>query len=279
MDPIDLKLAIANFLADLRQSKSPHTFENYQRYLKNFSHFVHDLSVSELNTQHLNRYRSYLSHSDPPMAISSQNYHLTALRQFILYLHSRNLTTLDADLIKLHSEPKQTSPLASVDLNSPKITADNVRDQLILSLLRTTGLKVSEVVALDRSDIMPNFRQLTAGRSRKQRTLLLEPSISLTLEKYLKTRRDTAAPLFIRLKINRQSSARLTPRTIQRIVQKFSRSSHSSATPSTLRNQFAANLFAEGMNTTEANQLLGHSHKSSTAHYKSKLDQARLEPS
>lgn len=279
MDPVNLKLAIANFLAELRFNKSPHTFKNYQRYLKNFFHFTSDLPISTLNSQHLSRYRSYLAHSDPPIAISSQNYHLTALRQFILYLHFRNLTTLDADLIKLHPQPSPPSPRVFPDLNPSKIIADNLRDQLILSLLRTTGLKVSEIVALDRSDIMPNLRQLTVGQSHKRRTLLLEPVTSLTLEKYLKTRRDTEPPLFIRLKMNNQSSSRLTPRTIQRIVQKCGQSSQGSATPSSLRNQFAANLFAEGINTAEANHLLGHLHKSSTAHYKSKLDQSRLEPS
>lgn len=271
-----LKSAINDFLASLKSTKSLNTLKNYTRYLNHFLEFASDQPLTSLTPALITNYRSYLASANTKLSLSSQNYHLTALRQFLSVLRDQQLSILDPNLIKLHPIPKTPTPMP--DSNLTPLSADNLRDQLILALLQTTGLKVSEIVALDVSDIMPNLRQITVGcYFAKQRALLLEPSVSLILEKYLKTRRGNETPLFTRLKSNSHTSTRLTPRTIQRIVRKLNPSE--AVTPSTIRNQFAAHLFAEGISTTVANQLLGHTRKSSTVHYKTKLNQSRLEPS
>lgn len=272
-----LSECISQFLDTLSTRKSSQTQDNYARYLEHFLRINGDLPVSHLELTHLSRFRTYLA-TKSGLSPSSQNYHLIALRQFIKYLLTRGLTTLTPADISLHTVHKTTDTHYDLeDLKSKLIhnLPDNLRDQLILNLLFSTGLKVSEVVALKRQDIFPNFRQISVGDP--PRTMLLSPSTSLLVEKYLQTRHDSSPILFT---TDKSANGPMNVRTVQRIVKRFANQYSVDLTPSAIRNLFASDLFDQGVTTDEAKELLGHKHKTSTIHYKSELNTTQsLEPS
>lgn len=265
---LTLVRAARQFLADLSAAKSPNTITNYRRYLAHFSDYLSDIFLTDLSLQKLIQYRAFLLHQSQ-LSPTTQNYHLIAVRQFIKYLHSSGLSQLTAADLKLLPVSPRHAIVTPTPVPQNITSSDNLRDQLIFNLIVTTGLKVSEIVQLDRSDILPNMRQITAGSTNKRRTLLLDPATAVLLEKYLTTRRDTLPALFIRQKNRSSSSNRLTPRTIQRVIRQSS--PDSSLTPSKLRHQYANELFSEGVSTTQAGNLLGHTNKSTTIRYRSQL--------
>lgn len=276
-----LKGAIDKYLDYLDQveSKSTNTISNYARYLNHFLQFTSDLPLESISLTTLQEYRSFLNSKKMALSIPTQNYHLTALREFLRFAGQNTWSKIDPKVIVLHSIPKKSAPVhPEVDLTtlqSQHVTPslEGFRDKLILELLVSTGLKVSELVSLTRADVFPNFRQINIGLGASRRTMLLPASASLALERYLRSRQDNYSPLLIRHKgMKHGDTPSLTTRTIQRTIKKLSLSQGSDPiTPTTIRNQFASNLFSEGVNIPHASRILGHTHQSSTAHIKSNL--------
>jgi site-specific recombinase XerD len=227
----------------------------------------------------LQEYRIFLNSKKMGLSIPTQNYHLTALREFLRFANQNMWSKIDPKVITLHSLPKKSTPVhPQVDLTTLQVkhttpSPEGFRDKLILELLVSTGLKVSELVSLTRADVFPNFRQLNIGQGASRRTMLLPASASLALERYLKSRQDDYSPLLIRHKgMKHGDIPSLTTRTIQRTIKRLSKSQGlDTITPTTIRNQFASNLFSEGVNISHASQILGHTHQSSTSHIKSTL--------
>lgn len=283
--PPKLSRVIADFQNSLAESgaKSAHTISNYRRYLNHFFQHVGDLAVSELTLAKIHTYRKFLASPEAQLSTSSQNYHLTALRELLKYTNSLALTSIDPKSIKLHSlmghQPVTALPtdLQSLAQSLP-LSAEKLRDKLIIELLISTGIKVSELVDLNVTDVMPNFRQITVGLAPNSRILLLSPSTAVTLEKYLKSRQDTDPPLLIRHKTKSSDQhTRLSARTIQRTVKKLAEQSNTQhTTPQSIRNRYAIELFESGVSTAHVNQLLGHNHLESTAHYKQKLIKIKI---
>ena len=151
MDPL-LQDGINKFLdhLDLVESKSAHTISNYRRYLQHFLEFSTNLLISRLTEAIIQEYRLFLSSKHSELSPITQNYHLTALREFIHFANQNSWLEINPRSIKLHSIPKKrVSPLPGVALSTLqgqkiKPCEEGLRDQLILELLVGNGLKVSE---------------------------------------------------------------------------------------------------------------------------------------
>ena len=165
-----LELLITEFLEYLEIEKgcSPLTIRRYRHYLKRFYNWLSEnYSITKpenIDSELIRRYRLYLAHLRNRNGIQlkriSQSYHIIALRGFLRYLLvKRDILTLSPDKIEL---PKQSSRSVSfLDsgqierlLNSPKISNNaGLRDKAILETLFSTGLRVSELVGLNRDQI------------------------------------------------------------------------------------------------------------------------------
>ncbi len=159
-----------------------------------------------------------------------------------------------------------------------------MRDQALLELVYSTGLRVSEACALDTTDIdrdrygtpMVVVRRGKGGKSRDvplggaaDRALLayLPARRSLTTEMEgggLAPRREANAALFVNAR-----GERLTPRSVQRMVKRWTIAAgvHADATPHGLRHSFATHLLDEGVDLRSIQELLGHASLSSTQIY------------
>ena len=128
---------------------------------------------------------------------NTQNYHLIALRNFLKYLAKRDIEVLPADKIELGKQSeRQVIFLENNELerllNAPDESSFKaLRDRAILELLFSTGLRVSELCALNRDSI--NFRSgefAIRGKGDKVRLVFLSETAKIALKNYLQKRED-----------------------------------------------------------------------------------------
>ena len=158
------------------------------------------------------------------------NYHLIALRSFLKFCAKRNIEAMSADKIELASSKRPQVTFLNEDelsrlFEQPDITTEpGLRDRAILELLFSSGLRVSELVGLDREHINLKRREfMVRGKGQKDRPIFISPEAAEWLQKYLDRRADTVKPLFIRYggrkTVDRSGNYyRLTARSVQRLV-------------------------------------------------------------
>jgi site-specific recombinase XerD len=278
-----LELLIAEFLEYLEIQKgcSPLTIRQYRHYLKRFHNWLTENSPAtkpdEINLELVRRYRLYLAHlhvhDGVPLKRVTQSYHVVALRAFLRYLLvQRDIPTLSPDKIEL---PKQSSrSIAFLNpeqverlLNSPQISnIIGLRDKAILETLFSTGLRVSELINLNRDQVDLERKEFgVKGKGNKLRVVFLSDTATQWIERYLQSRKDNFKPLFIRHsgKVDIQKSGekmRLTVRSIQNMVAKYAKRSGLpiEVTPHTLRHSFATDLLISGADIRSVQEMLGH---------------------
>ncbi|MGA2671104.1 MAG: site-specific tyrosine recombinase/integron integrase [Dehalococcoidia bacterium] len=280
---MSLNLLITEFLEYLEIQKgcSPLTIRDYRHYLRRFHDWLTENSPAtkpdEINLELVRRYRLYLAHLHARDGVRlqrvTQSYHMIALRAFLRYLVvQRDIPTLSPDKIEL---PKQGSRSVSFLnpgqierlLNSPKISNNaGLRDRTILETLFSTGLRVSELVSLNRDQIDLQRKEFgVRGKGNKLRVVFLSDTAAQWIEHYLRSRQDDFKPLFIRYsgRVDARNSGekmRLTARSIQNIVSKYAKKSGLpiEATPHTLRHSFATDLLISGADIRSVQEMLGH---------------------
>jgi len=278
-----LELLIAEFLEYLEIQKgcSPLTIRDYRRYLERFHDWLTENSPAtkpeDINLELVRRYRLYLAHlrarDGLPLKRVTQSYHIIALRAFLRYLLvQRDIPTLSPDKVELPKQGSRSIAFLNLEqverlLNSPKISNNaGLRDRTILETLFSTGLRVSELVSLNRDQIDLERKEFgVKGKGNKLRVVFLSDTAAQWIERYLQARKDDFKPLFIRYsgKVDARNNGekmRLTARSIQNIVSKYAKKSGLpiEATPHTLRHSFATDLLISGADIRSVQEMLGH---------------------
>lgn len=283
-----LSTFITNFLEylELERNASQLTIRNYDHYMRRFLEFAKDIEPKDIDLNLVRKYRLYLSRwldpkTEKPLKRVTQNYFMIALRTFLRYLAKSDIETLSPEKVELGDSDAR--PLKVLDetqlkslLEAPDTTdKSGLRDRAILETLFSTGLRVSELAALNRDTINLTRREFgIVGKGGKERVVFISDSACDALERYLEARQDAFAPLFIRFQgrvnpDNKGEAMRLTPRSIERIVEKYVKKLGISvkATPHTLRHSFATDLLINGADIRSVQEMLGHSNISTTQIY------------
>ena len=283
-----LSALIIDFLEylELERNASQLTIRNYDHYLKRFLEFAGDIDPKEIDSGLIKKYRLFLSRFTDPKTEKqlmrvTQNYFLIALRAFLRYLARQDITTLSPEKIELGDQDPR--PLKVLDDNHLKLLLEapdlsdkaGLRDRAILETLFSTGLRVSELASLNRDQVNLERREFgVIGKGRKERVVFLSEGAVTFIHKYLSFRDDTFKPLLIRfqgkLDLTEDGEAmRLTPRSIERIVEKYVKKAGLpiKASPHTLRHNFATDLLINGADIRSVQEMLGHSNISTTQIY------------
>lgn len=288
-----LEKKIDKFLEYMEISKgsSPLTIRNYRHYLLRFSKWLQSKekpqSVNSLNQNNLSEYRIYLSRlpskkgEKKTISKRTQSYHIIAIRSLLRWLSDNDYDVISPNKLDLPKSPEREVKYLSgeqVDrlLNAPSLTKiTGRRDKAILEVLFSTGLRVSELVNLDRDRLDLKRREFgVIGKGGKARIVFLSRRAAEWLSKYLSQRKDKFKPLFVRHKgkmdpSTTDESMRLTPRTIQRIVKKYAKkvSIPVDVTPHVLRHSFATDLLIAGADIRSVQEMLGHQNIATTQVY------------
>ncbi len=293
---MDISELVADFLESLEieKGRSTKTVENYGLYLARFIDLITEdfegqemIKPSDITPEVLRRFRLKLNRfsdnqNKERLSALTQSYHLIALRGFFKYLAKRGIKSLDPSLIDLPRAAKKQVTFLHFDeierllAEIPLDTESGLRDRAIIELLFSGGLRVSELCSLNRDSINLERREfMVRGKGKKDRPIFIDKSTAECIEEYLNMRTDTLPALFLNNSANQQIPStsgdfrRLTPRSIERIVQKYTRlagiTKH--VTPHTMRHSFATDLLMNGADIRSVQSLLGHANISTTQIY------------
>src|SRR3989344_4932059 len=285
--------AILLFLeyCDLDKNLSKKAIMMYDYYLTFFQNWIEkgakkskDFKVEEIDDELIRQFRLYLSREyfNPykgELKKQTQNYFLVALRSFFRFLIKKKLTVMPPETIELGKLRDRKIKYLTDDevgklLNCPNIKKlRGLRDKAILEVLFSTGLRVSELVSLNREHV--NIKQGEfgiIGKGGRARVVFLTDSAKLWLQNYLDGRKDAYSPLFIRYSGPKakegltNEKSRLTSRSVERMVNKYQKKAGIlfRIGPHVLRHSFATDLLENGADIRSVQEMLGHKNISTT---------------
>jgi len=287
----EIERLIEEFLEDLELARncSPLTLRNYRHYLGRFSYWLAKnfpkAKLTSIDLEIIKKYRLFLSRfiapDGTPLSRSTQAYHLIALRSFFKWLIKNDWRVLSPEKIDIPKMPERSLKFLTTEQVSRLLAQPNVseprglRDRAILETLFSTGLRVSELVKLNKDQIDLKRREFgVVGKGGRARVVFLSPAAAKWLGKYLAIRTDPWRPLFIRLPgknppVVDGEKMRLTARSVQRIVKKYVRKAKLpvDATTHTLRHSFATDLLMAGADIRSVQEMLGHKNIATTQIY------------
>lgn len=270
---------------EIEQNRSQKTIANYDHYLTRILDYGGEVSVADIDGEFIRKWRLWLNrlgtNTSDELQKTTQNYHLIALRSFLKYCAKRDIPALPPAKIELaRTVRKQVTFLTPEELkrlfDQPDIASiGGLRDRAILELLFSSGLRVSELVGLDKDHVNLKRREfMVRGKGQKDRPIFISEAAANWLQSYLDEREDNVKPLFIRYSGQRKVDLsgnfhRLTARSVQRLVSRYALlagiTKHVS--PHSLRHSFATDLLMNGADLRSVQALLGHSNIATTQIY------------
>ena len=272
---------------EIENGRSRYTTRNYELYLSRVTEFGgEELKPEDITPEWLRQYRlwlnRYMTDRKKGLSVTTQNYHLIAFRGFLKYLSKRGIKSLDPVLVELPRTHRPQVTFLHVDeidrilAEIPLDSETGLRDRAILELLFSSGLRVSELINLNRDHVNLERREfMVRGKGQKDRPVFISDQAAEAISDYLAERHDKLPALFLNNSRNRPNAdmkndeRRLTSRSVERIVNKYVRlagiTKH--VTPHTLRHSFATDLLMNGADLRSVQSMLGHSNISTTQIY------------
>lgn len=276
----------------IERQVSPFTIRNYRFYLLKFAawlnKFYPDTDLIDVTSKMLKTYRVFLAQhkNDKGEYLSpvTQGYYVIALRSMLRYLLRQDYQVVSPERLELPKGKEHSlkfldykhveAMIEKVDVTS----IQGLRDRVLMEVLFSTGLRVSELVSLNKTTINLESREFgVTGKGKKIRVVFLSDRAAGWIEKYLRERDDHYHPVFIRHSGAKPAiddprageKLRLNVRTVQRIIGKYGRLAHLpySITPHVMRHSFATDLISHGAGLREVQEMLGHKNIATTQIY------------
>ncbi len=273
-----LKNSIENFLQNLQvvRNASEHTLRNYALDLFAFHDYLEmDLSVEKIDKRLI---RGYLAHLQlKKSAKTTVLRHLSSLRSLFKFLMKERL--ISHNIMDEIDSPKRDKPLPSalsysqVEMLFNQVEIDTLlglRDRAILELFYSSGLRVGELVFLNRHDFDGrNLRMRVKGKGKKERLIPITQGAAKWVDKYLNyperpfIEKDREAIFLNRF------GTRLSSRSVDRLFKQYLMKSGlaGKVTPHTIRHTIATHWLENGMDLKTIQSLLGHSSLATTTIY------------
>jgi site-specific recombinase XerD len=292
---MDINEAVIQFLeyCELDKNLSQRTIRMYSYYLNFFKDWllkeknVTEFDVEKIDKKDIRQFRLYLSNqyknqSKGELKRQTQSYFLIALRSLLRYLLKQEKKVVPPEMIELGKKKDRTIKfllpeeldrlIESVDVGE----IQGLRDRTIMEILFSTGLRVSELVSLNRDQINLKTGEFgVIGKGGKARVVFISQRAKDWLEKYFTMRNDPYRPLFIRYSGPKSTKGltdenyRLSVRSVERIIDKYRKKAGIlfKIGPHVLRHSYATDLLSHGADLRSVQEMLGHKNISTTQIY------------
>ena len=285
---------VDDFLLFLQSNNySNETIYSYERDLSVFEEFlkISSTNYSDINKRSVEAYKAYLISIDRKTAqkiqsIKRLNSHsinrgLSSLRSYFRYLVKMDYPSpIAPDAITLIKREGRIPKVPEFDLlvkvlESPsKIETSPIialRNRAILEVLFSTGLRISELVNLNRNQINTEGQIYILGKGKKERFVYLTPRAKKHLAAYLKTRKDDSSAVFVpyRGKNATEKNKKISPNYVQYKLKQYREilGINVPISPHALRRGFATYLAESGASPAAIQTLLGHESLDTTTRY------------
>ena len=270
---------IKNFLEFIKSDKklSKNTLESYQRDILQYQEYLEEKKINykEVNNENVLGYLDYLKGLDKKASTISR--HLASIRLFYQYLLKNKI--VKEDPTKGIQSPKIEKKAPSV-LSSQEVSLlleqpngeglKSIRDKAMLEVAYASGMRVTEIISLNVSDIDIESSLVTCKNENKQRIIPLGKLSLSALKEYMTIARpnmikdDNETALFVNV-----NGKRLTRQGFWKIIKFYKEQAHitKDITPHVLRHSFATHLLQNGADLKSIQTMLGHSDISSTQVY------------
>lgn len=275
-----LSIQLNHYLDYLCMTKksSANTVQAYKRDLAKFFDFaelnrIH--SFEQVTAGDVEKYKSFLTRSG--LSASSVSRSLSSLRGLFQYLMSAGVVESNPTR-EVHNDKavqRELNVLSSKDVDALLAQPDvsdlkGLRDKAMLEVLYATGIKVSELIGLDVSDVNIGMAFIKCGDGENERFIPIYPIALKAITSYLEKSRKylTSDPgnraLFVNI-----SGDRMTRQGFWKILKGYAKSAGitQEITPHTLRHSFAAHLLENGADIHDIQEILGHRDLASTQRY------------
>jgi len=266
--------SVTEFIVYLSKNRrmSEHTCVAYERDLQQFGEYLSSVGINQLDGVKSNHIRWWMSElMEQGIKPRTVNRKLSGLRTFFKYLRQHDMLLNDP---MSRVVPPKTAKYLVKDI--PRVDLEKMfarfpweefdtgeRDRLLLLMLYTTGMRLSELIGLKNTDIDFSRNQLRVlGKRNKIRDIPLHPELADTLMAFTKTQSSKWV-------FSRSNGEPLYPVLVYRVVNKYLKlfSSASKLSPHVLRHSFATHMLNNGANLMAIKDLLGHSSLSATQVY------------
>ena len=280
---LDLIRAYENYLTKVKHASS-NTISSYMRDIRQFSEWLRDnedMDVLDANQQNIENYLDQIRSNGKSGAKISRC--LASLKNFYMYLVSSGfLEKMPVTDISVEREAKKLPQILTgreieLLLSQPVcVDPKGYRDKAMLEVMYATGIRVSELIALDVDDVNLELGVIKCNNAKKSRVIPLYPVALRALSVYMHEIRDSiiSAPnepsLFVNI-----NGARMSRQGFWKILKHYQKMAHieKEITPHTLRHSFAVHLLENGADLGSLQELMGHCDISSTQMYTHMINQ------
>ena len=280
---LDLISAYENYLTKVKQA-SNNTIASYMRDIRQFAGWLsttEELDTVDATQENISRYMEVLEEEGRSTATQARC--VASLRNFYSYLVSSGfLEQSPVTDVKVERKERKlpqilTNREIELLLSQPVCIDDKgFRDKAMLEVLYATGMRVSELIDLNVSDVNLDQGIVKCSTSRKTRSIPLYPAAQKALRVYMDEHRDflltdsDEPALFVNV-----NGTRISRQGFWKILKHYQETAHidKDITPHTLRHSFAVHLLENGADIGSVQELMGHCDISSTQLYTHMLNQ------
>lgn len=249
-------------------NQSNRTLEMHQFVKKDLLNFLkHDVVLNRLTYEMVREWKSYMDKFRSQNTVRS---YIIKLRDVLVFCKKRKIDCLDPDLIPVPKR-QQTVPvfLTEAEVANMISCACNVRSKFLISLLYASGIRLSELIALNRGQIVEK-RFTVIGKGNKPRLCFIDDRTEFYMQQYLAQRTDNSDALIV----SYEHKTRMTATNVQLLVRNAAKKAGitKKVTPHTLRHSYATNFLKNNGNMRYLAQSMGHASMDTTMMYAHVVD-------
>lgn len=270
---------------ELEKNLSRKTMVNFEHHFRHFCEWAGDIEVKKIDLEFILHYKEFLIskpnfyHKERNIKDSTVAEALKVIRNFLQFLRLKGYKSMNPE--EMPKGPHGGERLIFITVEEFKKIIDTVdtsdnegkRNRAILELLFSTGMRLEELVNLNRDVDIEGKEFAVKGKFQKIRTVYLNDRAKYWLKQYLETRHDEYPALFTYARKRNDwtliNEGRIGKRSVQEVVKRYTKAAglRSDISTHTFRHSFATNLLKNGADLRAVQMFLGHSDLKSTQIY------------